>query len=207
MSDKRVVIVDYEMGNVRSVQKSFERVGVVCSLSADPERILSADGVVLPGVGAFADAMEVLHARDLVAVIREVAHRRIPLLGICLGLQLMFDYSLEKGRTEGLGIFAGGCEPIRTDLKVPHMGWNELILKRDHPILHGVADGAFTYFVHSYHVVPADDSIVLATTDYDGERVAMVGNDSVVGIQFHPEKSSAVGLAILRNFGRMVNER
>ena|SRR6056297_2269058 len=207
MSDKRVVIVDYEMGNVRSVQKSFERVGVACELSADPQRILSADGVVLPGVGAFADAMDVLHKKDLVEVIRKVAARQIPLLGICLGLQLMFDYSLEKGRTEGLGIFSGACEPIRTDLKVPHMGWNELILKRDHPILEGVANGAFTYFVHSYHVVPGEDSVVLATTDYDGERVAMVGEGPVVGIQFHPEKSSAVGLAILRNFGRMVTNR
>ena len=202
-----MVIVDYEVGNVRSVMKSFEKVGIETVLTDDREVILSADGVVLPGVGAFADAMEMLEKKNLVGVIQEVARRGIPLLGICLGLQLLFDYSLEKGRTKGLGIFPGSVRPIETDLKVPHMGGNELILKKAHPILEGLSDGDFTYFVHSYHVVPDDEGMVLATTDYDGEKVAMVGNDSVVGIQFHPEKSSAVGLRILGNFGRMVESR
>jgi glutamine amidotransferase len=199
-----LAIVDYEMGNVRSVQKSFEKVGIETVLTDDPEVILAADGVVLPGVGAFGDAMEILRRKQLVEVIREVAKRKIPLLGICLGLQLLFEYSVEKGRTEGLAIFKGGCKPIVTDLKVPHMGWNELIIKKEHPVLADVKEGDFTYFVHSYHVVPEDKDIILASTEYDGEKVAMVGDDSVVGIQFHPEKSSAVGLKILENFGRMV---
>ncbi len=202
-----LAIVDYEVGNVRSVQKSFEKVGIQTVLTDDPERILSADGVVLPGVGAFKDAMEMLRKKRLAEVICEVAKRKIPLLGICLGLQMLFEYSLEKGRTEGLGIFEGACEPIVTDLKVPHMGWNELIIKKDHPVLAGVQSGDFTYFVHSYHVVPKNKDIILATTEYDGEKVAVVGNDSVVGIQFHPEKSSQIGLKILENFGRMVDAR
>ena len=202
-----MAIVDYEVGNVRSVQKSFDKVGVETVLTDDPEVILSADGVVLPGVGAFGDAMDMLNRKGLAEVVREVVRRRIPLLGICVGLQMLFDYSMEKGKTQGLGIFPGSVEPIVTDLKVPHMGWNELILKKDHPVLAGIREGDFTYFVHSYHVVPRDRDIVLATTDYDGEKVAMVGNDAVVGIQFHPEKSSTLGLRILENFGRMVQER
>lgn len=199
-----LAIVDYEVGNVRSVQKSFEKVGIETVLTDDPEVILAADGVVLPGVGAFGDAMEMLKKKQLAEVVCEVARRKIPLLGICVGLQMLFEYSLEKGRTEGLSIFKGVCEPIVTDLKVPHMGWNELIIKKEHPVLQDVNEGEFTYFVHSYHVVPEDKDIILATTEYDGEKVAVVGNDSVVGIQFHPEKSSTIGLKILENFGRMV---
>ncbi len=202
-----LAIVDYDMGNVRSVAKSFERVGIESVLSDQREVILAADGVVLPGVGAFGDAMEILHKKDLVKTLLEVYQRQKPLLGICLGLQLLFDYSLEKGYTEGLGLFAGGVKPIETELKVPHMGWNELEIKRSHPILRDVKEGSFAYFVHSYHVVPDAEELILATTEYDGDKVAMVAKGSVVGIQFHPEKSSLVGLQILKNFGGMVDAR
>lgn len=199
-----LAIVDYRMGNLRSVEKGFATVGIGARLTADPREILAAPGIVLPGVGAFGDAAAALCAGGLRDTLREAAARGIPILGICLGMQLLFEYSTENGLSVGLGILPGGCRRLSGDLKVPHMGWNELEMVRPDPLLSGVAEGTFCYFVHSYHVLPEDPSVVLARTGYGGPVVAAVGKGPVYGIQFHPEKSSTRGLRILENFGRMM---
>jgi len=198
-----VAIIDYKMGNLRNVQKSLEWVGCKTVITNDPALIRTAAGVILPGVGAFADAIINLTKMNLIDVIQEVIDEGKPLLGICLGLQLLFEYSEENGYYEGLKIFKGGVKRIPAGLKVPHMGWNQLNIKKETPILDGVADKTACYFVHSYHVVPEED-IVAATVDYGQEIVAVVAKDNVFGIQFHPEKSSQAGLGILRNYRKLV---
>lgn len=199
-----ICIVDYGMGNVRSVEKSFSAVGLKTRLTKDPGKILSASGIILPGVGAFSDAMAALEESGLDKVLIKAAGQGIPLLGICLGMQLLMDASEEMGHKAGLGLIPGQVKAIKTDLKVPHMGWNQLKVCQDHPILAGIEEGAFFYFVHSYQVFCQREADLLAVTDYDGPVAALVGRGSVVGIQFHPEKSSQAGLRILTNFGRMV---
>lgn len=204
-----ITIVDYGMGNLRSVQKAFEHIGAAAAVSSDPEAIEAAPAVVLPGVGAFGDAMANLRRAGLVEPIRRAIGDGRPLLGICLGQQLLFEESEEMGRHQGLGVFRGRVlrfsegaaderKPIR--LKVPHIGWNQIHLRRPSPLLAGVMDGDFVYFVHSYYVAPADPQVILATTDYGVDFASVVGRDNVFGIQFHPEKSQDVGLRILRNF-------
>jgi len=196
-----IAIVDYGMGNLHSVSKAVERLGYEQLVTGDREDLLSADGVILPGVGAFGDAMEQLRQTGLDAVMKEAAAVGKPLLGICLGMQLLFSRSEEHGNHEGLDMlpgsvvrFAGG------DYKVPHMGWNALQFKKpEHPLLAGLEEG-HVYFVHSYHVLPEAQEDLLAVTDYGQPVTAIVGRGSVYGMQFHPEKSGELGMSLLRNF-------
>lgn len=201
-----IAIIDYGMGNLRSVQKGFEKVGVEAVVAGDPALADRADGVVLPGVGAFADAMANLRAAGMDGAIHRAVQSGKPFLGICLGQQLLFEASEEWGYTEGLGIFPGRVRRLPDGLKVPHMGWNQIEIRRPDPILMGIPDRSSFYFVHSYVVDPAEESVVLTQTEYGVRFASIVGRNNVYGIQFHPEKSSALGLKILENFGRVVQK-
>ncbi len=203
-----IAIVDYGMGNLRSVQKGIERVGSAAEVTRDAGRIEAAAGVVLPGVGAFGACMGNLRAYDLVDTVRRVIERGTPFLGICLGMQLLFDESEEFGPVRGLGIFPGRVLRFadRPGLKVPHMGWNCIRKQQELPHLRGIDDGAFVYFVHSYYVVPADPALTATSTDYGIEFTSAIARDNVFATQYHPEKSQGVGLKILENFGRIVAE-
>lgn len=202
-----VVIVDYDRGNLRSVQKGFECQGVPARISREPKEIADASHVVLPGVGAFADCRANLTRFGLVdPVVRAIEAGR-PFLGICLGMQLLFSESAEFGPTPGLGVIPGRVEPFPagmeeggTRLKVPHMGWNRLHLTGACPLFAGTPEGTYCYFVHSYHAVPDDLSVTAATTQYGILFVAAVWKDNVVACQFHPEKSDRAGLAMLGRF-------
>jgi glutamine amidotransferase len=200
-----IAIIDYGMGNLRSVQKAFEKVGQQAVVTSDPAQVAAAAKVVLPGVGAFEDAAAELRRLDLVRPVLKAIDSGKPFLGICLGLQLLFDVSYENGRHEGLGVLRGEC--VRFDLPqeyaVPHMGWNQLNIRRPAPVLSGVAEGAYVYFVHSYYVVPKDAAVIAAETDYGGPFCAMVWRDNVFATQFHPEKSQAEGLRMLKNFAEL----
>ncbi|MGE0825076.1 MAG: imidazole glycerol phosphate synthase subunit HisH [Candidatus Binatia bacterium] len=204
-----IAIIDYGMGNLRSVQKGFEKMGYAAEVTRDTRRIKAASGVVLPGVGAFAACMNGLTACDLVETVHHVVETNIPLLGICVGMQILFSEGLEFGRVPGLDILKG--QVIRFDPaavnggKIPHMGWNQLHIKRRTPHLEGVTDGAAVYFVHSYYPVPEDPQIIATTTTYGNtEFASSVSWRNVFATQFHPEKSQIIGLQILANFGRLV---
>jgi glutamine amidotransferase len=196
-----VTIVDYGSGNLRSVQKAFEHLGAAATITDDPQVVAAAERLVLPGVGAFGDAMRELRRRDLVAPI--VAHVRAdrPFFGICMGLQLLFDTGWEGGRHEGLGLLAGdvGRFDLPAGYKVPHMGWNT-VTWRPGARPTGCADGEHFYFVHSYHARPADESVVAAVADYGGPLCAAVARGRLFATQFHPEKSQAAGLRLLQSF-------
>lgn len=200
-----ITIVDYGMGNLRSVQKAFEGLGFPVQVTGDANAVRQADRLILPGVGAFRDAIAHLHEHQLTDAVREFVDSGRPFLGICLGLQLLFDQSYEDGLHRGLGIFPG--EVVRFErpaaFKIPHMGWNGLNAVGDNPLLRHLPAEPIVYFVHSYHVVPQDRSIVAATTDYGGPFVSMVARDYLFAAQFHPEKSQRVGLKILENFGNL----
>ncbi len=200
-----IIIVDYGMGNLRSVQKAFERVGFKAAITSDPQRVLSAEKLVLPGVGAFSDAMHELAARGLIEPICEVIARGTPFLGICLGLQLLFEESEEGGTHRGFGILGGKVVrfPETPGLTVPHMGWNQIQIHRDAPLFRGIADGAHFYFVHSFYVEPVESSIVATTTDYAGPFCSMIWRDYIFATQFHPEKSQSLGLQFLKNFAEL----
>jgi imidazole glycerol-phosphate synthase subunit HisH len=201
-----IAIIDYGMGNLRSVQKGLERAGFDAIVTRDAGQIQSARGVVLPGVGAFSACMENLGRYKLIEPICEVVHRKKPFLGICLGFQLLFSESEEFGRQKGLDLFRGkvvGFHPSET-LKVPHMGWNRIGKKIDSPFLDGVSDGDYVYFVHSFYVVPDDKSLIATTTEYGTDFVSSIATEGLFACQFHPEKSQEVGLRILGNFGRFV---
>lgn len=200
-----IAIIDYGMGNLRSVQKGFEKVGVEAAVVGDPALVDRADGVVLPGVGAFADAMANLRATGMDGAIRRVVEAGKPFLGICLGQQLLFEASEEWGYAEGLGVFPGRVCRLPDGLKVPHMGWNQIEIQRPDPILEGIPDRSSFYFVHSYVVNPTQEGVVLTLTEYGARFASIVGRENIYGIQFHPEKSSALGLKILENFGRVVS--
>ena len=201
-----IAIIDYGMGNLRSVQKGFEHVGVQAEVTRDTGKIISARGVVLPGVGAFHACMENLERFQLIEPIREVVRRKKPFLGICLGLQLLFSDSEEFGKQEGLGLFPGKVVGfhLSNGLKVPHMGWNQIEKKNDSRFLEGISSGESVYFVHSFYVVPEDASLVATTTNYGGAFVSSIATDHLFACQFHPEKSQEIGLHILGNFGRFV---
>ena len=199
-----IAIIDYGMGNLRSVERAFEYVGAEAVVTAHRETIEAASAVVLPGVGAFGKAMSNLERAGLTDVIRQVIAQGRPFLGICLGLQLLFEESDEMGQHRGLGVFGGQVKRFEIDLKVPQIGWNQIHIQRASPLLEGVADDSYAYFVHSHYVAPADPEIVLATTDYGIDYASIIGQGNVFGIQFHPEKSQAVGLRILRNFTALV---
>ncbi len=198
----RIAIIDYQMGNLRSVQKGFEKVGHEAVITSDPAELAKAERIVLPGVGAFGDAIAELRRRDLVNPIKDAISSGKPFLGICLGLQLLFEVGYENGEYEGLGILRGKC--IRFDLphefKVPHMGWNRGTIKQQAPILKDTADGTFFYFVHSYYVVPEDPSLIAIEADYGHPFCAAVWKDNLFATQFHPEKSQGEGLKLLKAF-------
>ncbi|HJT75683.1 MAG TPA: imidazole glycerol phosphate synthase subunit HisH [Gemmataceae bacterium] len=200
-----IVIVDYGMANLRSVQKAFEKLGFAAEISGDPNRVAEADKVVLPGVGAFRDAIARLREADLAAPL--VGHVRAgkPLLGICLGLQLLFTTSHEDGTHAGLDVFPGEVVrfPEVPGLKVPHMGWNQLRVRRPDPVLRDLPDACSVYFVHSYYVVPRDPGLTATETDYPTPFTSAVWHENVFATQFHPEKSQRVGLAMLRNFAAL----
>jgi glutamine amidotransferase len=194
-----LAIVDYGMGNLRSVQKAFERLGHAAEVTAEPERIAAAPAVVLPGVGAFGACMENLTRRGLAEPVRLAIDSGRPFLGICLGMQLLFEESDEFGPVAGLGVFSGRIVRFAPDpeRKIPHMGWNTLRVVRRVPALDGMADGAYAYFVHSYYPVPADPALIATTTPYGPEFASSVARDNVFACQFHPEKSQKVGLRLL----------
>lgn len=195
-----IAIIDYGMGNLHSVNKAVERLGYKTVVTADAATIREADGAILPGVGAFGDAMANLRASGLDAVVRAYAGSGKPLLGICLGMQLLFDESEEHGRHEGLGLLPGRVVRFAGSYKVPHMGWNELTwVQLESPLFREVAPG-HVYFVHSYHALPDRPEDLLAVTDYGGPVTAIVGRDMLFGMQFHPEKSGEVGMALLDRF-------
>jgi imidazole glycerol-phosphate synthase subunit HisH len=205
-----IAIIDYGMGNLRSVQKAFEKMGYAAEVTRDPQRIEAAPGVVLPGVGAFAACMNGLTECGLVDTVYRVVDMGTPLLGICVGMQILFSESVEFGRVRGLDILEG--QVVRFDPsavnggKIPHMGWNQLHVKRRTPHLASITEGAAVYFVHSYYPVPADPAIIATTTDYGGtEFTSSVCWRNVFATQFHPEKSQTVGLRILENFGKLVS--
>jgi glutamine amidotransferase len=212
-----ITIIDYGMGNLRNVQKAFEHMGIAARISSVPADLNRADGWVLPGVGAFGDAMDNLRETGLVEPIRRGVAQGKPLLGICLGLQLLFEESNEMGTHRGLGVLSGrvirfedGMEHAGQMLKVPHVGWNEFHITeqgRKSPLLEGVPDGSYAYFVHSYYVVPAEPADALAVTDYGIDFVSVVGRGNVFGAQPHPEKSQEVGLRLLQNFAQIVAQK
>jgi glutamine amidotransferase len=193
------------MANLRSVQKAFQTFGHDALISGRPEDISGADKLVLPGVGAFRDAIARLKSAGLVAPICEHVRRGKPFLGICLGLQLLFTKSHEDGDHDGLNLFAGDVVrfPPQPGLKVPHMGWNQLHVFRPAPVLEGIREGDAVYFVHSYYPVPRDESIIATTTDYPTPFVSAIWHENVFATQFHPEKSQRVGLTMLRNFAQL----
>jgi glutamine amidotransferase len=197
-------IVDYGMGNLRSVQKAFERLGFEAVISDRATEIGRAEALVLPGVGAFRDAIAALVQRDLVEPIRDHIAADRPFLGICLGLQLLFDVSFEDGTYAGLGVLPGEVVRFASQpgLRIPHMGWNEVHVTRPHPVFSGLPDGSHFYFVHSYHVCPRDDSIVVGRTDHGGPFVSAIARGRMVATQFHPEKSQHHGKVLLENFAR-----
>ncbi|MCC9602701.1 imidazole glycerol phosphate synthase subunit HisH [Stieleria sp. JC731] len=201
-----ITIVDYQMGNLRSVQKAVQRVGGEAKISSDPHEIADAEQLILPGVGAFGDAMAEINRRDLAQPIRDYCSTGRPFLGICLGLQLLFDEGFEHGSHKGLGILPG--EVVRFELpdqyKVPHMGWNTVKKQNECALLSDVDDETHFYFVHSYYVRPADSDVVALTCDYGHEFCAMVSRDNLFATQFHPEKSQANGLQLLRRFTQLV---
>ena len=201
-----IAIIDYGMGNLRSVQKGMERAGFDAVVTRDVGQIQASRGVVLPGVGAFSACMENLAKFGLVAPIRELVRRKKPFLGICLGFQLLFSESEEFGKQKGLDLFTGKVLGFSrsAELKVPHMGWNSLVKKQDSPFLDGISTGDYVYFVHSYYVAPKDSSIVATTTEYGESFVSSIATDTLFACQFHPEKSQELGLRILANFGRFV---
>jgi glutamine amidotransferase len=199
---KDVILIDAGTGNLRSVQKALECVGANVERTNDPQRVLSGKRVVLPGVGAFGDFMSGLRTRGLEGVIKEVARRGIPLLGICVGMQALFDVGLEMGQHRGLELLKGRVTRFAESLpvKVPHTGWNQLEIADKGSLLHGIESGAYVYFNHSYYCQPEEPLDVIATTDYGIEYACAIQHENIFGVQFHPEKSQAVGLQILKDF-------
>jgi len=203
-----IAIIDYGMGNLRSVASACQRVGLDAAITADPARVAEAQAVILPGVGAFGEGMENLRAAGHHDVLRQRAHDDKPLLGICLGLQLLFSWSEEHGRHEGLDILPGRVVRFPHHLTVPHMGWNQVDpAEPPSPLLDGIPPASHFYFAHSYHVVADEPAIVAATTDYGGGFASVAARGRVFGVQFHPEKSAAVGERLLVNFARIAGER
>jgi glutamine amidotransferase len=204
-----ISIVDYGMGNLRSVKKAFESLGFSTTVTRDLEKILNSDGLVLPGVGAFGDCMKNLLEYELVGAIEKFIKKGKPFLGICLGLQLLFEESAESPDSKGLGILKGKVVkfPINKGLKVPHMGWNQVDIEGELSIMRGIPRGSWFYFVHSYFPEPEDKSVTIGRTRYGIEFSSAVQKENIFACQFHPEKSSTIGLTILENFALMCGEK
>ncbi len=205
-----ITIIDYQMGNLRSVQKACENVGIAAKISSDPHEIAASEKLILPGVGGFGDAIAELRRRDLVEPIRDFVASGRPLLGICLGLQLLFETGYEGGTHRGIGLLEGDVVRfdwrslgIEATLKIPHMGWNQVQKSAEAPILSEINDQAYFYFVHSYYVRPADPSIVALTCQYGIDFCAMIRKDNLYATQFHPEKSQAEGMKLLAGFAAL----
>ncbi|MEJ7621700.1 MAG: imidazole glycerol phosphate synthase subunit HisH [Aquificaceae bacterium] len=197
-----LLLIDYGMGNLRSVSKALEKVGFSVKVSSDPEEVKRAEVLVLPGVGAFRDAMENLKKLGLLKEILRHIEKGKPYMGICLGLQLLFERSYEFGETEGFGVLEGEVVLLPPKVKVPHIGWNQLWRQKPSDLLNGIKEGEYFYFVHSYHVVPKRQDIVLTTTDYGIDFVSSIEYENIFAVQFHPEKSQKAGLRLLENFRR-----
>lgn len=197
-----IAIIDYDAGNLKSVEKALIHLGYECKITRDADEILGSDKVILPGVGAFGDAMEKLHRYNLVEVIREVVARKIPILGICLGLQLMFESSDETPGVEGIGLLPGKIVsmPPKAGYKIPHMGWNSIELNESSRLFNGIKNQSYVYFVHSFYLEAENQEDVAATTEYTTHIHAAVEHENIFACQFHPEKSGDVGLKILKNF-------
>jgi glutamine amidotransferase len=199
-----IAVIDYGMGNLRSVGKALELVGAKVCVTADRRKIGKAKGIVLPGVGAFNHAMENLRHLNLISVISDTIRGNKPFLGICLGMQLLFPESEEGGRCKGLDIVEGKVRRFKVSLKVPHMGWNQINIKNEKSkILEGIPDNSYMYFVHSYYVIPEQKEMIATTTFYGREFTSAIIKDNIFGVQFHPEKSDRLGLKILENFCKL----
>jgi len=195
-----VAIIDYGVGNLRSVEKAFAAMGCEAVVSGDESVLQSAERLVLPGVGAFASCMTALRARGFDSLVRERAAAGTPLLGICVGMQMLFEVSDEFGTTDGLGLLRGRVRRFANDLVVPQVGWNRIRQRRQHGLFAGVEDGAFCYFVHSYYCEPENTDLMVGETEYGVKYASVVANENICGVQFHPEKSQHVGLQMLKNF-------
>lgn len=197
----KIALIDYGIGNLRSVKKAFEAVGANILQTSEPNEILNADKVVLPGVGAFQDGLSGLQKRNLLPVLNEIKRREMPFLGICLGMQLLFESSSEMGNSRGLGFLEGEVRKFSKEgLKIPQTGWNQIKTLNDSPLLDGVKDQSYVYFNHSYYCDPLKSKDIIAQTDYGKTYASAVQKGSIYGVQFHPEKSQNVGLTILKNF-------
>lgn len=203
-----IAIIDYGMGNLRSVEKALESLGAEVVVTSNPDVVRQAEGVVLPGVGAFGDAMENLRTLGMIPAIEEFAATGKPFLGICLGMQLLFTSSEEHGEHQGLNLLPGRIVRFQGDFKIPHIGWNGLTIQQESPILEGIVEGDYVYWVHSLYLLQEaeNQSVLLAGTDYHGDVPGIVGRGNVFGMQFHPEKSSRVGLTLLRNYLNLVRK-
>ncbi len=200
-----IAIVDYKMGNLRSVEKGFEHAGVSdVRVTGDPAVIEAADGIVLPGVGAFRDAAANLRESGVEPIIRHRVGAGTPFLGICLGLQLLADIGYEDGEWAGLGLVPGTCERLAPGVKIPHIGWNTVEYPRDCALFDGIPESTAFYFVHSYRIVPRESDVIIGSTEYGERFCSAVQKGSLFAVQFHPEKSSTMGLKLLSNFGRIV---
>ena len=197
----KVAIIDYGVGNLRSVEKAFAATGCEAVVTAKKDELRAAERLVLPGVGAFAACMKALSERGFDRLVRERAEAGTPLLGVCVGMQLLFDESEEFGSTPGLGLLRGRVRRFDGNLVVPHVGWNRIHQRRRHELFEGVEDGSFCYFVHSFYCEPEEDAVVMGQTEYGGKYASVVAERNICGVQFHPEKSQAIGLRMLRNFG------
>ena len=205
-----IVIVDYGMGNLHSAAKALAHVGGQVMVTSDVAVIAQADKIVLPGVGAFADAMAALRDKQIVAPLKEGIEAGKPFLGICLGMQLLMGVSYEDGENEGLGVIEGEVRRFdftgradKDSLKIPHMGWNSLEWDKDVPLFKGLTNGSYVYFVHSYYVAPQDEAVIATSTNYGGAFASSLWKDNVYGVQYHPEKSQRVGLTMLKNFAEL----
>ncbi|MGV8083053.1 MAG: imidazole glycerol phosphate synthase subunit HisH [Coriobacteriia bacterium] len=203
----RIAIIDYRMGNLRSVQKGFEHAGIAQAVvTDDPAVVEAADGIVLPGVGAFRDAAANLRASGIEDTLRHRIAQGTPFLGICLGMQLLANIGYEDGEWTGLGLVPGTCERLPGGVKIPHIGWNTVEYPQDSPLFEGIPESTAFYFVHSYRLVPQDSSVVVGSTEYGVRFASAVQVGNMYAVQFHPEKSSAMGLKLLANFGRLAEE-
>ena len=199
----KVAIIDYGVGNLRSVEKAFAATGCEAVVTGDQQVLRTAERLVLPGVGAFAACMKALSERGFDQLVRERVAEGTPLLGVCVGMQLLFETSDEFGSTRGLGLLRGRVRRFSDNVVVPHVGWNRVEQIRPHPLFNDVANGSFFYFVHSYYCDPLDHSVVSGETQYDVNYASVVAHENICGVQFHPEKSQAAGLRLLQNFARL----